>query len=68
LVTEDEGEEDEEVGVGDLEAGLGGWKNEDDVAKEDSGQEEEAQKMGPDVDRFIVKKAAKEMDSFVFYS
>jgi len=32
LVTEDEGEEDEEVGVGDLEAGLGGWKNEDDVA------------------------------------
>ena len=40
--------------MGDLEAGLGGWKNEDDVAKEDSGQEEEAQKVGPDVDSFIV--------------
>ena len=39
LVAEDEGEENEEVGVGDLQPTLGGGKHEDDVAEEDSGQE-----------------------------
>jgi hypothetical protein len=54
LVAEDEGEENEEVGVGHLQPTLSGGKHEDDVAEEDSGQEKEAQQMRPNVDRLIV--------------
>ena len=56
MVAQDEGEEDEEVGVGDFDAALGGRKNEDQVPEEDSGQDEEAQQVRPDVDRLVVKQ------------
>ena len=57
MVAENECEEDEEVGVRDLDAALGQRKNEDQVPEEDSGEDEEAQEVRPDVDGLVVKKS-----------
>ena len=46
--------------MGDLDTALGQRKHEDQVAEENSGQDEEAQQVGPDINRLVVKKPENE--------
>ena len=52
--------------MGDFDAALGGRKNEDQVPEEDSGQDEEAQQVRPDVDRLVVKQSGILIENIIF--